>query len=253
MLFAIDVGNTNTTLGLFHGDEVVAFWRAETKREWTADELALLIKDFFGLKSMSFSDITGVAIANVVPSIKHAVVSMSERYLGISPIYVDHKNAGLPIAYPNPDEIGADRLVTCVGAYARYPRDLIVIDFGTATTFDYLDTTGAYYGGPIVPGIAISNEALFRHTAKLPRVEIAEVTRLLPRTTIEAIQSGVYQGYVGAVDHIVSAMKREVAGDPLVIATGGLASLVAKHTKAIVAVEKYLTLDGLRVIWHKNR
>lgn len=251
MLLAIDIGNTSTAIGVYKGDELVNHWRAETKKEATADELALLLREFFKMAGHKFEQVMGVAISNVVPSAQHAVYSMSKRYFDKEPLCVNHENAGIEIDYPNPSEIGADRLVNAVAANQKYGSPVIVIDFGTATTFDYVNEKGAYCGGVIAPGIAISNEALYRWTSKLPRVDIKRVENVIGRSTVEAIQSGVYRGYIGLVERLIGDIKKEVNASPNVIATGGLASLVVGDLG--IKVDRFLTLEGLRLIWNLNK
>lgn len=250
MLLTIDIGNTNTSVGVYRGDELIANWRTETKKSSTSDELAILFRDFFELSNLNFKNIKGTAISNVVPSLNHAIESMSKKYFNLEPLFVNFTNAGIKINYPNPAEIGADRLANAVAAYEKSKSATIVVDFGTATTFDYIDQTGAYCGGSIAPGIAISNEALYRWTSKLPRVDIAKTKDTVGKTTTEAIQSGVFHGYTGLVMHLIGKMKKEVETNPKVLATGGLASLFVGELG--IEVEKFLTLDGLKLIWARN-
>lgn len=247
MLLAIDIGNTSTSIGIFQDSRLTNNWRTETKKKATADQLALLFREFFGMVDLEFGQVTGMAISNVVPSIQHAITSMSKRYFDIEPLCVDHKNVGIKIEYPNPSEIGSDRLVNAVAAHHKFKTSAIVVDFGTATTLDYINKEGAYCGGVITPGIAISNEALYRWTSKLPRVDIVRADKVLGKSTEAAIQSGVYHGYVGLVDHLIKKLESEVGGSPKVVATGGLASLIVKDLE--IEVDKFLTLDGLRLIW----
>jgi len=197
-----------------------------------------------------FDQIDGIAISNVVPSANHAYQSMAGRYFRLEPLIVDHTNAGINIQYPNPQEIGADRLVNAAQAYKEYQRACIVVDFGTATTLDYINEVGTYLGGVIAPGIMIANEALYRWTSKLPRVDVVKCERVLADSTVGAIQSGVYHGYKGLVKHLIDEMKKEVGGNPTVVATGGLASLVVEDMD--IPIKRFLTLDGLRTIYTKN-
>lgn len=248
MLLVIDVGNSNTVWGVYEGERLLHHWRSETRTSRTTDEWGLQLMGFFQLAGLRAQDVQGVAISNVVPPTAHAVETMCRRYLDCTPLVVTAQSAGMPIRYPRPDEVGADRLVDCVAAYRKYPQALIVVDFGTATTLDYVDAEGAYWGGPIAPGLGIANDALFAQTSKLPSVPIRRTEQLLPRTTVEAIQSGVFHGYVGLVDHLVQSLAKEVKTNPLVVATGGFAGQVAQASQTIKIVERFLTLDGLRVI-----
>lgn len=249
MLLAVDIGNTSTAIGIYRSSDLVGHWRTETKKESTADELALLFRKLFEMGGYSFDQIDGIVISNVVPSVQHAIASMSKRYFDIEPFFVTADNAGIEINYPNPSEIGADRLVNAVAAYEKLKGAVIVIDFGTATTFDYIDRNGAYCGGVIAPGIQIANEALYRWTSKLPRVDIKKTDRLISKSTVDAIQSGVYHGYVGLVRGILDGIKKEVGSSPQVIATGGLASLMVEDLG--VEVDRFLTLEGLRSIYER--
>lgn len=254
MLLAIDVGNTNTVVGIFSGDKLIADWRLETKKERTADEWGIFIKELFKYSDIDAEKIDGVVISNVVPTMSFALSKMSERYIGHTPFIVGPDiKIDLAIELDNPTEIGADRIVNAVAARHKYEGDLIIIDFGTATTFDYVSAKGAYCGGIICPGIGISAEALFQRTSKLPRVDIAKPAHVIGRNTIECMQAGLYYGYIGVVDSLVERMEDEIGSKAKAIATGGLASLIAKDSKKISEVDDYLTLEGLRIIYEWNR
>lgn len=252
MLLVIDIGNSNTVWGVYEGERLLHHWRSETRASRTTDEWGLQLMGFFQLAGLRPQDVNGVAISNVVPPTSHAVETMCRRYLKCTPFVVTAQSSGMPIRYPRPDEVGADRLVDCVAAYRKYPQALIVVDFGTATTLDYVDGEGAYWGGPIAPGLGIANDALFAQTSKLPSVPIRRTEQLLPCTTIEAIQAGVFHGYVGLVDHLVQSLAKEVKTSPLIVATGGFAGQVAQASQTIKIVERFLTLEGLRLIWEKS-
>ncbi len=254
MLLVIDVGNTNTVLGLYRDKELVRSWRLTTDKARTADEWAMVIHELFSLCGLHFPDISDVIISCVVPPLLNTLETLCATYFQRKPMVVGPGiKTGMPIHYDNPREVGADRIVNAVAAYAKRPTSLIVVDFGTATTFDYLSARGEYQGGAIAPGLSISAEALYERASKLPRVEIACPPQVIAKNTVHSMQSGLFYGYVGLVDGIVSRMKQEVRDTPYVMATGGLAGLVAPHSQTIDEVDNCLTLEGLRILYERNR
>ncbi|GEN55325.1 type III pantothenate kinase [Halobacillus litoralis] len=255
MNFVLDVGNTNTVLGVFENNSLKYQWRIKTDRHKTEDEFGMLIKSLFDHEGLRFEDMDGVIISSVVPPIMFALDRMSRYYFKKQPMIigegmVDH---GLPMKYPNPNEIGADRVVNAVGAIDEYPLPLVIIDFGTATTYCYINAEGEYLGGAIAPGVNISMEALYAKAAKLPKIEIKSPEHVIGQSTVEAMQSGVYYGYVGQVDEVVRRMKETSDQTPTVIATGGLANLIAGQSRTIDHVDPYLTLKGLHKIYQRNK
>lgn len=255
MLLALDIGNTNTVIGVYQGPKLLEHWRLETKKERTADECGILLKELFQFAQLRLSDIRGVVISSVVPPLDFAMERMCQRYLDLKPTWVTSKTkTPIKIKLDNPKELGADRIVNAVAGYKKFGGPLIIVDFGTATTFDYLSAKGEYLGGMIAPGISISNEALFEKASKLPHVEIKRPKRAIGRNTIDSMQAGIYYGYIGMVDEIVRRMVAEVKGKkPLVVATGGFTSLIVPDSKMIKKTDPFLTLEGLRLIWEMGR
>lgn len=253
MLLVVDVGNTNTVLGLYREQELLYSWRIRTDQARTDDEYAMLINDLLAYQQLQLKQVTAVIISCVVPPLLDALSRMCRKYLALEPYLVGPGlKTGMPIKYDNPHEVGADRIVNAVAAYRRFPRSLIVVDFGTATTFDYICDKGEYQGGAIAPGLGISANALHEHASKLPRVELTQPPQVVAKNTVNSMQAGLLFGYAGLVDGIVSRMKAEVATEPLVVATGGLAEQIASASDTIDEVDPLLTLNGLMQIYHLN-
>ncbi len=253
MLLAIDIGNTNVVLGVYDKERLVEHWRVGTNTQITPDEYAMTFKDLFSFAGLEFRQITGVIISTVVPPLLPVMTEMSKKYFHLDPMVVTHEmKTGITIRYDNPREIGADRIVNAAAAYKLYGGPLIIIDFGTATTFCAVTKNGEYLGGAITPGVKISAEALFQRASKLPRVELARPEKVIGADTISAMQAGIIYGYAGLVDGIVERMKKELSTDARVIATGGLAELIAPETRAIQEVRPQLTLEGLRLLYEIN-
>jgi type III pantothenate kinase len=258
MLLAIDVGNTNVTIGVFDGSRLAHHWRLAALRERTADELGILITRLFETTKIGVADVTGIAIASVVPPLTRPMEEMCERYFGRQPLLVEAANAGMPVRYTPASDVGADRIVNAVAAreqYGKGNRPLIVVDFGTGTTFDVISAGGEYLGGVICPGIGISAEALFQRAARLPRVDVRKPAAVIGQNTVTAMQSGLFYGYVEMVDGLVRRIRAELEGGSaaVVLATGGLAEVIAPECRAIEHVEPNLTLEGLRLIWQRNQ
>lgn len=253
MLLAIDVGNTHVMLGVYRENEILVYWRIATHWDSTEDELGMVVKNLLQNSDLSLSDISAIAISSVVPPLMYSLERMSQKYFNLEPLIIGPGiKTGLNILTDNPREVGADRIVNAVAALSLYGGPLIIVDFGTATTFCAVSETGDYLGGIIAPGIDISLEALFDRAAKLPRVEIIRPAKVIGKDTIASMQSGIVFGYVSQVDGIVRMMIAELGNKPKIIATGGFASLIARESETIGTVNPLLTLEGLRIIDNLN-
>ncbi len=253
LIFVFDVGNTNIVLGVYDNEELKHHWRVETNRNKTEDEYGMIIKSLFDHEGLSFSDIDGIIISSVVPPIMFSLERMCQKYFHLKPLVVGPgMKTGLDIKYENPREVGADRIVNAVAAIHEYGSPLIIVDFGTATTYCYVNEQKQYLGGAIAPGIGISTEALYSKAAKLPRIEIGRPDDIIGKNTVAAMQAGILYGYVGQVEEIVRRMRMKTPQSPTVIATGGLANLIAEESTVIDIVDPYLTLKGLQLIYKRN-
>jgi len=252
-LFCVDIGNTNVLMGLYRGQELATHWRIATDHQKMADEYAMLILDLFERSDQDPAAVEGVIVASVVPPLTSIFEKLSRRYFGETALVVgDSIDTGVHIRYENPAEVGADRLVNAVAACHRHGAPACVVDFGTATTFDAISAEGDYLGGAIAPGIGIAAEALFQRTAKLPRIDLVRPPAVIGKNTVQSMQSGLLFGYVGLVEGIVARFRAELGPDMVVVATGGLAPLIATETDEIDAVDPWLTLEGLRLIWERS-
>ncbi len=254
MIFVVDVGNTNIVLGVYEDNALKYHWRIATSKQKTEDEYGMVIKNLFDHEGVLFSDIDGIIISSVVPPIMFALEQMCKKYFKQEPIIIGPGiKTGLNIKYENPREVGADRIVNAVAAIHEYGGPLVIVDFGTATTYCYVNEEKQYMGGAIAPGIGISTEALYTRASKLPRIEITKPPHVIGKNTVHAMQAGIFYGYVGQVDEIVRRMKEQSKVEPKVIATGGLATLIAEESRTIDIVDPLLTLNGLHLIYWKNK
>ncbi|OAB43459.1 type III pantothenate kinase [Paenibacillus antarcticus] len=255
MILVVDIGNTNIVLGIYNNRELVHHFRLGTTRQSTVDEYGVMIFNLFRMSDISVKDIEGVIISSVVPPLVNVFEEMCQKFIYKIPLVVGPGiKTGLNLRYENPREVGADRIVNAVAAVNQYKGPLVVVDFGTATTFDCIDAKGNYLGGAIVPGIGIATEALYQRASKLPRIELEKPKKVIGRNTIHAMQAGIIFGYAGQVDGIVERIKVEMEAPNLkVVATGGLAELIASETKCIQEVNSMLTLEGLRLIYERNQ
>ena len=253
MLLAIDIGNTNSVFAVYDGDALVQTWRRRTEPRATEDEYAVFLEPLLAMEKLSFTDIKAVIISSVVPQTDRPVQRFCAKFIKAQPLLINAGNAGVPVACPDARQVGADRLVNAVAVKAHYQLPAIVIDFGTATTFDVISDSGEYLGGAIAPGVHLSIEALSRATAKLPKVSIKPAARAICQTTEEAIESGMFWGYIGMIEKMVTQMRAELGTQPHVIATGGLATIFEAHLPCIDAIDQDLTLKGLLKIYKEQK
>ncbi|MDO5649565.1 MAG: type III pantothenate kinase [Gallicola sp.] len=256
ILLVIDIGNTNIVCGIYKEDKLIKDWRIATKENKTSDEYGMEFRQIMEIHHISYHDIEDIIISSVVPNLMHTIPAACQRYLGIKPYIINHlTDTGIKNCYGNPKEVGSDRIVNAAAGYKKYGGPLIIIDIGTAITFDYITKEGEYLGGAIAPGLAISSEALFMKTSKLPKIEIDTPQKVIGQSTVESIQSGLVFGYIGLVDSIIERMLEEKgnkAEDVKILGTGGFSVLISKNSRYIERVDKMLTLDGLKMIYDRN-
>jgi type III pantothenate kinase len=254
MILVVDVGNTNIVLGIFEGKKLIKSWRISTNKDKTVDEYGIQIRVLFHFSNIKHENIEAVVISSVVPPVMPVLETMTIKYFGMKPLIVGPGvKTAMTIKYDNPKEVGADRIVNAIAAYEMYGGPLIVVDFGTATTFDAISKEGEYLGGAIAPGIGISTEALYTRAAKLPRIELVKPKAVIGKNTVTSMQSGIIFGFAGQTEGIITRMKKEIGGKVYVIATGGLAELISKESGSIDKINPNLTLEGLRIIYERNK
>ncbi|MFQ5900730.1 MAG: type III pantothenate kinase [Thermodesulfobacteriota bacterium] len=254
MLLVIDIGNTNIVIGIFDGKRLLKNWRIKTDKTGDNDKYRKIFIDLFQCSNINHNTISGAIISCVVPPVQQVFCEALKGCLGIKPLIVDPMTKiGVPILYKNPEEVGADRIVNAVAGFEKYKDALIIVDFGTATTFDYISPKGEYVGGAIAPGIMLSLDTLSSNASMLPSVKFLKPDKVIGRDTVSSMQSGIFYGYISLVDGMIERIKKEVEGKPMVIATGGLASVISSKSRGIDKVEENLTLEGLRIIYERNR
>lgn len=254
MILVLDVGNTNIVFGIFESKKLLHSWRISTNKDKTIDEYGSQIRLLFQFSDIRHEEIKAIVISSVVPPVIQALEGMSIKYFGVKPLVIGPGvKTSMPIRYDNPKEVGADRIVNAVAAYEFYKGPLIVVDFGTATTFDAISQSGEYLGGAIAPGVGIATEALYTRAAKLPRIELIKPKNVIGKNTVTSMQSGILYGFIAQTEGLVSRMKKEMGGNAYVVATGGLAGLFSKESDCIDKVDQNLTLEGLRIIYERNK